>query len=153
MTISEFEQKKLTKQLGNMEELADEVESSASYRARDFYIKLVGNKYFPSEYCPTGTIFLGRNTSDLNNFDFSHKSLFDEYRSNPNNFETYCKDNNIKPDTVIKSGGGVSINSILYETLDEAINTIIEAIDNNVVLKSFYTTQETNAKKNKRTTN
>jgi hypothetical protein len=145
--LTPLEKKRATRELSSLtlDENGDMLSTATLSGARDFTIQYLDNgAYFAFEFTPTGILFLGVETSDFNNFDYRYKNILpDAYRENPNGFAAFCAEHNIALNTLCTSGGGFSVNTLTYETLDDAIHAIIDAVESNTVLTCFKPVEST----------
>lgn len=124
----------------------DRAMSSCAFMGRMFAIMFTDGEYYPFEYTPTGVLISG--PEDNLQFDYARlEEIKAAYHDNPNDFEQFCEQESIDINEVARSGGGYSVGTIFYQSLDAAMDAVLDSITSNTILKSFRTQEEMDAEK------
>ena len=148
--MDNFTRQRLTKEALNFVHIDEsdpsELQSECRYNLREFTIvKTDDQLFYPFELKPTGVLYFGVTPDgpEYGNFDHQYADrIRDAYQSSPNGFSATLKALNIDPTTLCKSGGGYSRTTIMYATLDEVLQAIFSAIEDDTPLRSNRTQEE-----------
>lgn len=153
--LNDIQRGQFIKSLKNLEwdEDHETKESDATIFGRHFTIALTDSGcYYPFEVKPSGVLFKGSKLPINKRFDHSRAdAIRDAFNANPNGFEQWCNSNDVPMNELCRSGGGFSVGTIVFSTLDEAVDAAVQAIETNTLYRQFRTKEEMDAEKDEAT--
>lgn len=149
--LNDIQRGQFIKSLRNLEwdEERETKESDAKIFGRHFTVALTDSGcFYPFELKPSGVLFKGSKLPVNKRFDHSRAdTIRDAFNADPNGFEAWCISNDVPMNELCRSGGGFSVGTIVFSTLDEAVNAAVQSVESNTLYRQFRTKEEMNAEK------
>ena len=140
MKLDDVQRRRIKRALANMKGSDDIVDSEVRFQGRTFYVEYYGPRglFKAYEIQPSGVVFRGGDPANPANYDRSHvDDIKKVYQENPNALAAFCESRGIDPDQLVGGGTGHGIGTIYQDSLEEAIEVVLAAIENNRPLISW----------------